>query len=287
VVYTCRTKNRDHNKTYGTKTLNKNLGIKVDKTCGVSSLESVNAYACKLEKHSLLKVKIVYYEISRSLTSDKKVGSEPTGKRVSVAVRDKTKHALLVAKVGVSGLVTTYEALTATDNRGNDLVTYLDRLTCGIGLHVFTKSDDLAGTLMTESYRNKSEGVALPLVDVGAANAAALDLDENVVVLKCGNRKFLYFYFLCRRKHSDLRLARNILCDRRACRHFGNELTNYAFYLCSVQFHLRFLSYIMRKLSDITQRRSLVKLFAEVIPSPVGPAMVKVACPSPPKPMPA
>ena len=43
----------------------------------------------------------------------------------------------------------------------------------------------------------------------------------------------------------------------------------------------------MRKLSDITQRRYLVKLLALVKPSPVGPAIVKVVCPSPPKPIPA
>ena len=33
---------------------------------------------------------------------------------------------------------------------------------------------------------------------------------------------------------------------------------------------------MIRKWSAITQRRSLVKDLAEVIPSPVGPAMVKV-----------
>ena len=41
------------------------------------------------------------------------------------------------------------------------------------------------------------------------------------------------------------------------------------------------------KLSAITHLRCLVKERADVIPSPVGPAIVNVVCPSPPKPIPA
>jgi hypothetical protein len=43
----------------------------------------------------------------------------------------------------------------------------------------------------------------------------------------------------------------------------------------------------MENASTRTQRRCLVKLRAEVRPSPVGPAMVKVVNPSPPTPIPA
>ena len=48
-----------------------------------------------------------------------------------------------------------------------------------------------------------------------------------------------------------------------------------------------FSPYIILNDSDKTQRRNLVKLRALVKPSPVGPAIVKVVCPSPPKPIPA
>ena len=41
------------------------------------------------------------------------------------------------------------------------------------------------------------------------------------------------------------------------------------------------------KLSLRTHLLYLVKLLALVKPSPVGPAIVKVVCPSPPKPIPA
>jgi hypothetical protein len=204
MVYTCGSENRDHNETYGAKSLNENLRVKVDKTRGVSSLESVYANACKLEKHSLLKIKIVYYKIGRSLTSDKKMSSEPAGKRLSIAVRDETKHALLVAKVGVCGLVTAHEALAAADNRGNDLVANLDGFACGVGLHVLTESDDFAGTLVTESYGNKSEGVALPLVYVSTAHATSLYSYKDIVILKGGNGEFLNLDLLLSSKHSYL-----------------------------------------------------------------------------------
>ena len=45
--------------------------------------------------------------------------------------------------------------------------------------------------------------------------------------------------------------------------------------------------YIILKLSTITHLRFLVKERADVSPSPVGPAIVKVVCPSPPNPIPA
>jgi hypothetical protein len=177
VVNTCGAEDGYHNKTYGAKSLNEYLGVEVDKTCGICSLESVNAYTRKLEKHSFLKVKIVYYEIGRSLTSDKKVGCEPACKGLSIAVRDKTEHALLVAKVGVGRLIAANEALAAADNGGNDLVTYLDGLTFGIHLYVLTESDDLTRALVAKRYGNNSKRVAFPFVNVCTTNATTFNFN--------------------------------------------------------------------------------------------------------------
>jgi hypothetical protein len=242
VVYTCRTKNGNHNETYGTETLNEHLGVKVNKTCGVSSLERVHTNASKLEQHSLLKVEIVYYEIGRSLTSDEKVSSEPTGEGVSVAVRNKAEHALLVAEVGVGGLVTADEALATADNRGDDLVADLDGLTCGIHLNVLTESDDLTCALVTESYGDKSERITLPLVNVGAANAATLYLDENVIVLKSGDGKFLDLYFFLSCKHSDLTGLGNTLRGSARRKALAEYSTNYRFNLGRRNIHFIYLS---------------------------------------------
>ena len=47
------------------------------------------------------------------------------------------------------------------------------------------------------------------------------------------------------------------------------------------------LTHTMRKDPASTHRRSRVKAEGPVMPSPVGPAMLREACPSPPKPSPA
>ena len=56
-----------------------------------------------------------------------------------------------------------------------------------IAFDIFAEVDDLARALVPERDGNDPEGIALPFVHVGSAYAAALDFDENVVVVERGN----------------------------------------------------------------------------------------------------
>jgi hypothetical protein len=202
----------------------------------------VNANARKLKKHSFLEVEVVYYEVGSALSSDEKVGCKPTGKGLCVVVVDKTEYALLVAEVGVGGLVTANVAVTAADNRGYDLVANLDRLACSVSLNVLTESDDLARALVTESYRNESEGIRAPLVYVGTANATALYLDENVVILKLRNGELLNLDLLLSGKHSNLRSLGNTGRRLRRCCGLAENSAYYCFYLRRRNIHFIYLS---------------------------------------------
>jgi hypothetical protein len=204
---------------------------------------------------------------------------EPTGERLAVAVGVKSEYALLVAEVGICGLVAAYVAIAAADNAGYDLVAYFNGVSCGVALNVFAKSDDLACTLVSESYGYDAEGVLAPFVNVCSAYSASFSLYENIVVLKSGNGEFFNFNFLGSGKRCNLGgFGDSLGAARAALRcHFTEDLAYYALNLRRTDAHLSssFL-YMMRKLSLNTQRRYLVKLLALVMPSPVGPAMVKV-----------
>ena len=210
MVYTCCAKHAYHNKTNRAKSLNENLGVEVNKTCCVCSLECVYANASKLKKHSLLQIEVVYYEISRALSTDEKVCCKPSCKRICITVVNKSEYALLVAKVSICRLVTANEAFATADNRGNDFVANLDRISCSISLNIFTESNDFSCSLVSESYRDKSERVALPLVNVSSANSTALNLNENVVVANLRNRELLNLDLLRSCEHCNLRSCGNL-----------------------------------------------------------------------------
>ena len=228
MVNACCSEHAYHNESNGAKSLNKNLGIEVNKSGGICSLKSVNANACKLEKHSLLEVKVVYYKVGRALSAYEKVGCKPTGKGVCIAVMDKSENSLLVAKVSVCGLVTANEAFATADNGSNDLVANLYGISGSICLYIFTESNDLTCSLVTESYRDKSEGIALPLMNVSSAYATAFNLNENIVVTNGRHRKFLYLDGLGSCEHCNLRSSGN-LCRRstRSGSDLAENLTNY------------------------------------------------------------
>ena len=189
------------------------------------------ANARKLEKHSLLKVEVINNEVGSTLAPDKEVGCKPTGKGVLITVGDETEHALLVAEVGVCGLVAADEALATADNAGNDLIADLDGVACGIHLDVLTEGNNLACTLVSESYGDKAEGVHLPLVYVGTANAASLNLYKDVVVTESGDRKFLHLNLFLGGKHSDLCGLGNLAACTRGGGNLAKNSADYCLHL--------------------------------------------------------
>ena len=214
MVNTCSTQYRDHHQTYGAATLQQNLGTELDQTGCLRALQSVYANACKLEQHSLIEVQVVNLEVGNALAAlDYHVISEPTVEVVVGLVTDQTEYALLIAEVGSAGNHAACIALAAADNRGNDLVAYADGLACGIELHVLTNGYNLTGTLVTKRYGDQAEGVALPLVNVGAADTCALNLYQDVVIAQLGDGEFFYFNFLFAGQKSDVSgLGQSAVC---------------------------------------------------------------------------
>jgi hypothetical protein len=157
----------------------------------------VYANACKLKQHSLVEVEVVDLEVGHALAAlDYHVISEPTVEVVVGLVTDQTKYALLVTEVGSAGNHTARIALAAADNGGDDLIANADRLACGIELNVLTDSNDFAGAFVAKRYGDQTEGVGLPLVNVGATDTRTLYLYEDVVITQLGDGVFFYFNFL-------------------------------------------------------------------------------------------
>ena len=197
MVNACCTQYADHHQTYGAAALQENLRAELDQAGGLCTLQSVYTYASQLKQHSLVEVEVVNLEVGYALAAlDYHVISEPTVEVVVGLVTDQTEYALLVAEVGSAGNHAACKAFAAADNRGYDLVANADGLACGVELNVLTDSDDLARALVAKRYGNQTEGVALPLVNVCAADTRTLYLNEDVVITQLGDGVFFYFNFL-------------------------------------------------------------------------------------------
>ena len=110
-------------------------------------------------------------------------------------MRNQTEHTLLIAEVGVCGMIATDVAFATTDNARNDFIADFNGIARRIVLNVLTERDDFTRTFVTERYGNNPKGVPFPFVHVRTADSATLDFNENVVVLKRGNRVLFYFNF--------------------------------------------------------------------------------------------
>ena len=62
---------------------------------------------------------------------------------------NKTENALLIAEVGVSGLVTADITITATDYARNDLIANFEGVAGRVFLNVYAERDNLARSLVT------------------------------------------------------------------------------------------------------------------------------------------
>lgn len=163
----------------------------------------MDAHARQLQQHPLLQVQVVDLKVGRALAADEQVGGEPAVQVLVGAVGNQAENPLIVAQVGGAGMQAADAAFAAADDRGHQLIPHLQGLAGGVALDVLAKRHDFAGALVAENHRGQAEGVALPLVHVGAAHAAALYLDQNVVVAHFGHGEFLDLDGLGAGEHSD------------------------------------------------------------------------------------
>ena len=171
----------------------------------------MDADAGQLQDHTLVEVQLVDLEegSTRSLTAaDEHVVGEPTVGAVTLVgtslITDQAENALIGAEVGAAGGHAAVVAVAAGDDRGNDLVANTDGLAGGVLDDVLTAVDHLAGALVAENHGHKAEGIHLPLVNVGTADACALDLDEDVVLAQLRQGNLLDLDLLGADQHSYL-----------------------------------------------------------------------------------
>ena len=179
----------------------------------------MDANASQLQDHTLVEVQLVDLEEGRAgslATADEHVVSEPTVGTVALVgtslVTDQAENALIGAQVGAAGGHAAVVAVAAGDNGGNDLIAHTDGVAGGVLDDVLTAVDHLAGALVAENHGHKAEGIHLPLVYVGTADACALDLDEDVVLAQLRQGNFLDLDLLGADQHSHLGNLGQITC---------------------------------------------------------------------------
>jgi hypothetical protein len=137
----------------------------------------VNANASGFDEHSFINRHTVYNE-NRGVLANKNVLGKPTVVVMLCIVLNKTVNAKTFAKVGKFRVTAAVIALTAKKNRGNNLIANLDRIALGVNGNALTDSYNFARSLVTENDFLIAEGVVTVFVNIGAANAAALNLNE-------------------------------------------------------------------------------------------------------------
>ena len=243
-----------------------------------------------LDEDSGIQIQITYIEEcgTEFAASDEDVVSEPAVE-LHIVIRKKSvnvsaAHVLLV-QVKHCDL-----RIILEDHTGNNLVADLHRLAGCVDLNVLTHCNDLAGSFMSQNYRNQAEGIVFVFVSIGSADAAAFNLNQDIVVSNFRKGILLQFEVLllchhrnscglrdhtgsCRRSGSSCRSGRRCAGS---C-HSGENLFHDFFDINVVHIHcLCPPDQRMQRLSDITQRLLLVKVLALVSPSPVRLAIVKV-----------
>ena len=200
----------------------------------------MDTHARQLQQHPLLQVQVVDLEVGRALAADEQVGGEPAVQVFVRAVGNQAEDALVIAQVGGAGMQAADAAFAAADDRGHQLIAHLQGLAGGVALDILAQRHDFAGALVAENHRGQAEGVALPLVHVGAAHAAALYLDQNVVVAHLGHGEFLDLDGLGAGEHGDPGGggdARGLFRSGGPA-HLGEDLTHDALHLIRIQIHV-------------------------------------------------
>ena len=161
----------------------------------------------RLDEDAEVAVHVAHVEDDAALV-DLHVLAEPA---VQVVLRtgQETEDLAAVAELRDLRMELARVALAARLETRHDLVADLERLAREVRLHVLAERDDLARALVAELDRAELEGIALVFVDVCAADAAALDLDEDLVRADSGNVNRLQDHLLRRLKHRNLALLRN------------------------------------------------------------------------------
>ena len=241
--------NCDADKTDRSATLNNNSAVEFQDSCCFCSLYSMYKYCTWLDEDTGIKIQVTYIKECRTKfsASDEDVISEPAVE-FNVVIRKKSVYIsaayVLLVKVEHCDFRIIFE-----DHTCNDLISDFNRFTGCINLNVFTHFYDLAGSLMSENYRNKTKRVIFVLMSICSADTASLNFNKDVVVANF--RKIillkLKMFLLCHHCYScffrncvSCRSSRSAWCSS-CCRsvscHAGENLFNDFFDIYIVHIH--------------------------------------------------
>ena len=198
---THRSENGDTDKTDRTATLNNDAGVEAENACCFCSFHSVDQNCARLDEDSGIEIEVAYVEYGGAASYEDIIG-EPAVE-VNVIVGKKTVY-VCAADVLFVKVIHGDVGIVLEDHTSNNLITDGKGLACAVLLYVLTHLDDLACAFMTEGNGDKTKGVTLKFMRVSTANAAAFDLDENVIVADFGNGVFLDFKFFELCEHCNL-----------------------------------------------------------------------------------
>ncbi len=99
------------------------------------------------------------------------------------------------------------------NHTGYNFIAYFQRFSCAVNLYVLSHLYDLAGSFMSQRYRDQAEGISLKFVRVCSADTAAFYFYKDISVADLRHRKFLYIIMLQSRQHGNMRG----LWDRPSC----------------------------------------------------------------------
>ena len=170
--------NGDLHQTDGATALNQNGGGEVDDVGGLSAVPGVDTDASGLDQHTLVQSLVVDDEDGGVLT-DQDVLSKPAVVVMLCIVLDQAVNTQTGAQVGQFGIALAVIALAAQQDGGNDLVADLDGIALGVNGHAFADSDDFTGAFMAQNDFLVTKGIVTILMDVGAADAAAFNLNQD------------------------------------------------------------------------------------------------------------
>jgi len=207
-------KNSDLHEADGATALYQDGGAEVNDIQAVSTVPGVDTDTGGLDKHSLIQGHVVDNK-DRGVLTDQDVFCKPTVK-VDIVLGYQTVNAQVLTEVGQLRIATAVVALTAQEDRSNNLITDLDGVTLGIRGNALTHGNDLAGTLVAQNNRSHAEGIIAVFVNIGAADATALYLDQDLTGTGSGDLMLAELND-CLALYAVNLLGLNQICQTRFC----------------------------------------------------------------------
>lgn len=178
----------EHEKADRAAALHQDAAAEVQKARAFRALQRVNDDGRRLDEHPEVEAEVVDHEKRRVRAHDHMLGEIPV--EVRVVVGDEAVDAEVFAQIEARGRVEAGVAFAAGADARHNPVAQPHRLSAAVTRHIFSKGDDLSGALVPENKGREFHRVTAEFMDIGSANPAAFDPDQNLVVADFPDREF-------------------------------------------------------------------------------------------------